>query len=481
MNEFFRKLIDLSVASGNKHLSTQTDYIHLKYHALNEDSHLTIPLVENFLYALALFRTKSVENVTKAKGMVEKLLHFQSPQGNFPVYLHEYPECKDNYLSIQLLPPLYWILQNFSQVLGGDLKAKIENALLKLLKYTLNATKDKNLPYFMRVQVAASAFAIGKLLNVNVFLEEGDKQLQEFKSIPKDAFDPKDLSHMIVASQMINPDLSKSFIPNFIEHLSKTWDKKLNAYKGPSSFENQVEFEPESTLYDLFMGCLTSKFSKRALKDAPFHLMASLIQETSDELIDCPNEWEDIIDDKKFMVSTNEKYSFAISEERLSPFKLMWGDLNRLHTLKIEGGNSKNVTFSKKDNTLELLFDLGEVPELEDKEKSREIAFYFDLFDNTSVKIEGLRATTFQLNENVAVEVDGFHFSLKFEIVEGDGQFLGHFMRGNRPSQIANKGKMRFSAFDNQLFLRTIRRPASKACVIKATLFLLSPKRSEDV
>lgn len=469
MNESFKKLIDLSVSCGDKRISSQTDYVHLKYHALVDEIQNTIPTVENFLYALALFRTKSVENMTKAKGMIEKLLHFQTVSGNFPVYLHEYPECKDNYLSIQLMPPLYWILKNFSQVLGSDLKTKLETAVLKLVTYTENATQTKNLPFFMRIQMAASVFAIQKLL----LKVENKTLLTEFTVNCEDAFDPKTLSHMIVATQMIDPDLSKSFIPGFLEHLSKTWDMNFNAYKGPAFLEHQLGFEPEGTLYDLFMGALTKKFSKRALKDAPFHLMAALIQETDNELLPSLNDWTYEMNSNKLMVFSNPKYSVAVAEKSVSSFKLLWGDLNRLHTLKIEGGNSKKFTFSKNDQVLTFLFELGKLPELEDKEKSREVAFYFDLFDNTSVKIDGLKATTFQINETVEVEIDSFKFSLKFEIVEGNGQFLGHFMRGNRPSQIGNKGINRFSAFDNQLFLRTIRRKEGEPCTIKATLTLV--------
>ncbi|HRD56241.1 MAG TPA: hypothetical protein PLC42_07595, partial [Parachlamydiaceae bacterium] len=80
-------------------------------------------------------------------------------------------------------------------------------------------------------------------------------------------------------------------------------------------------------------------------------------------------------------------------------------------------------------------------------------------------QVEGF---VFQLGDVVDIVADGKNFQLKFELVEGSGQFLGHFMRGNRPSQIADKAKERFTAFDAQIFLRTIRREAS--CTIKATL-----------
>lgn len=486
MDEHLRKLIDLAVVAGELRLSPQTDYIHLKYHAQPDEIQYTIPIVENFLYALALFRTRSIENITKAKTLIEKILHFQAISGNFPQYLHEYPECKDHYLAVQLLAPIYWILQGFQQILGADLKNKLETALIKLLKYCLSMHQDKNPPYFIRLRIATAGFAIGKLLNLDDLKLVGEKRLQEFDSLHKEWFEPKYLADLVVSLQLVDPNLSSSFMKGFKEHLYQVWHQSLCAYSGPKMLEYQAGFEPEVTLYDLLMGYFSKKFSKRALKSDPCHLACALIQPMNDDFLSFvpQNEWSGQIDDQQFSVRKDEKYSYAFTsqiekwnpaqDKGFSPFKLIWGDADRLHTLVTEGGNSKAINFSKNGNCLEFLFHLAEVPELEDKEKSREISFYFDLFDKSSVKIEGFTATTFKLGEEVKVEVDGFKFTLKFELEKGQGQFLGHFMRGNRPSQIANKGSQRFAAFDWQLFLRTIRRPQDTECVIKVTLNLIT-------
>lgn len=486
MDEHLRKLIDLAVVAGEARLSSQTDYIHLKYHAQPDEIQYTIPVVENFLYALALFRTRSIENITKAKTLIEKILYFQATNGNFPQYLHEYPDCKDHYLAVQLLAPLYWIMHGFQQILGADLKNKVENCLNKLLNYCLAVQEDKNPPYFIRLRIAAAAFAIGKLLNLDDLKLVAEKRLQEFDSLHKEWFEPKYLADLVVSLQMVDPNLSQNFMKGFKDHLYQTWHQSLCSYSGPKMLEYQAGFEPEVTLYDLLMGYFSKKFSKRALKSDPCHLACALIQPMNDELLSfvAQNDWSGQIGDQEFVVRQDEKYSYAFTsqlqewspakDKGFSPFKLIWGDADRLHNLITEGGNSKIISFSKNENCLEFLFHLAEVPELEDKEKSREISFYFDLFEKSSVKIEGFTATTFKLGEEVQVEVDGFKFTLKFELETGQGQFLGHFMRGNRPSQIANKGSQRFAAFDWQLFLRTIRRPQDMECVIKATLKLIT-------
>jgi hypothetical protein len=481
MDEYLRKLIDMAAVAGEKRTSAQTGYLHLKYHAEHEDVQHTIPFVENFLFILALFRTKNIENITRAKGLLEKLLHFQGIDGNFPVYLHEYPVATDHYLSVQLLAPFYWIFQGFQQILGNELKNKVESSFIKLIKHSLQTASMKNPPFVIRFQIACGALAIGKLLGLKDVEMDGEKFLKEFNTITKEWFQPRSLSDLLAALQMITNTIESPFAL-FWDHIFLIWHTGLNAYSGPSVLEYQSGLEPEVTLYDLYMGYFSGKFSKRALKDSAVHLQAALIQPLDKQLDDSIKEnWNGNIEDSSFSVVSKEKYSFAFIEQRevlnpakdkgFSPFKLIWGGSDRLHTLTTEGGNSKNISFSESQGVLEFLFHLSEVPELEDKEKSREISFYFDLFDKSSVKIEGFSATTFKLGEKIDVNVDGFKFSLKFELVQGEGQFLGHFMRGNRPSQIANKGKERFAAYDWQLFLRTIRRPQTE-CVIKATIEL---------
>lgn len=460
MDEGLRKLIDLAVTAGEMRTSLQTGYLHLNNHALKEEVHYTIPVLENLLLILALFRTRSVENMMRAKLLLEKLLLFQAPLGNFPVYLHEYPECKDIYFSLKIIPPLYWILQSFSQVLDISIKMKIEQVLLELSSDALELLTEKNPPFFMQLRIASNAIAVGKLLQVEQLEEKGLSLFNQFE-MTKIVEDPKILSDMIVSLQMVGSDLMLQFQSQFWNVLFKTWDSNLSTYLG--FFSLQDGYEPEVLLYDLFMGYFTGGFSKRALKDTPIHLQAALIQPLKGFK---PLE----------ILKTDQSYNFCINhhlEKVSSFFKLFWGNKARLHTLVIDKGNSQSIEFSNEGNRFQFLFSLSHLPELEDKEKSREVQLFFDLSENCEFKVDGVRATTFQINDTVEVDTDGLKSTLKFEVVKGEGQFLGHFMRGNRPSQIANKGQQRFTAFDWQIFLRTIRR--SEECVIRCTLTIVLP------
>ena len=88
-----RRLIDLAIASGRRRLSDQTSFVHLSYETEGA-KHDTIPLFENFCYALGLFRSKLTEDIAEGKALLERLFAFEV-EGNFPVYLHEYPVCRN--------------------------------------------------------------------------------------------------------------------------------------------------------------------------------------------------------------------------------------------------------------------------------------------------------------------------------------------------------------------------------------------------
>ena len=87
----------IAMSAAKKRISSQTGFIHY----WRDDPYLsrqdTIPSVENFIHAYALFRTKTVEHIQEGKALLEKLLAFEV-DGNFPIYLHEFPKCADSRL-----------------------------------------------------------------------------------------------------------------------------------------------------------------------------------------------------------------------------------------------------------------------------------------------------------------------------------------------------------------------------------------------
>ena len=104
-----RKMSEMALTAFRKRLSPQTGWIHLFIENALDARQDSIPLVENFLYVHALFRSKIAVNIQEGKALLERILAFEV-SGNFPLYLHDYPSCHDPKLSSyflfgQLFPP----------------------------------------------------------------------------------------------------------------------------------------------------------------------------------------------------------------------------------------------------------------------------------------------------------------------------------------------------------------------------------------
>ncbi len=94
--DLVKVLGEWALAAGRSLQSQQTGFVH--YYQVPSSSYQTIPLLENTYFILALFRSCLVEHIQEAKTLLKRLLEFQNlkenqSRGNFPVYLHEYPEC----------------------------------------------------------------------------------------------------------------------------------------------------------------------------------------------------------------------------------------------------------------------------------------------------------------------------------------------------------------------------------------------------
>jgi len=474
MDDTIKKLIDVAIGYGRKKTSAQTGYIHCCYYSLPEEVQYPVPVLENVLFALALFRTRTVENMTEGKTIIEKLLSFQNKVaghsfGNFPLYLHDYPHCKDWHAGVHLLAPFYWILCQFHQALGHELKARLEKAVNDLMDHCKTLVELKGAPPYIEIKVAAAEAAFGKLFHWADMQHKGEKSLEQFAEPSKMWYEPKHLGDMLIALQMAHVEFDHPVWKPFWRHLSHTWNPNVCSYAGPAVADLQEGFEPQPTLYDLFMGYLHQSYSKRALSDHTYHLHAALIHPFSVKP-------EEVVQEKAYScVLLDQKELYNASEDKGTyPFKLLWGNSQRVHSFVCQGSNSRKVECVKTENGAELLFHLAEEMQLEEKEKCREIPFYLDLFDGAKIQVEGSASTVFKLGETVGVEMERLKFSIRFELVEqsakgiGSSQFIGHIMRGNRPSQTMVRGENRFAAYDWQIFLRTLRR--DEKCTVRAII-----------
>ena len=181
------KSVELALRAGRLRQSPKTGFIH-------EGD--TIPLLDNYAFALSLLRSRQVDFVLEAKALLEKLLPF-----GLSTHLHEFPKESDSYLGRRLYPYLFWTLREFSSVLGEELRSSLQNRLSTLPKPTL----------------------------------------------PDNPQTPQQWAEYLIVCQLDNLDPTAAL---------RQWDPNFFAFVGPQS---QEKCEPAVTLYDLFMPQLSRR------------------------------------------------------------------------------------------------------------------------------------------------------------------------------------------------------------------------------
>lgn len=211
-----KTLIELAVKAGRKRQSPQTGYVHYCYEAPQGLRQDTIPFYENVCFVLALFRTRIADHVLEARSLLEKLLAFEV-EGNFPVYLHEFPVCRNPKLGAKVIFVLKVLVKEFQNVMGSSLKEKISNILAQgILEW-----------------------------------------------IPRELKTPEAYAEALIYGTI-----------DYSEALS-VWDPELHVYIGPGQMQERGE--PAVTLFDLYMGQLFGSLSRRSLEDHPVHMKAALL------------------------------------------------------------------------------------------------------------------------------------------------------------------------------------------------------------
>ena len=335
------KSLELALKAGRLLQNPVTHFVHHSFEHPDMAESL-IPIYENFCFALTLFRTKTADHVLEGKALLERLFAFQTEEG-FPIYLHEYPVVKSRKQGERLAVIAQFLLNDFSHVLGADLRAKL-----------------------------------GALI------------------VPLTPFQPK-----------TPEDWAELMVRGGVTDNITFWDPIAHAYVGAQRHD---QGEPAVTLLDLIMGELTGQYSQRALKSSPVHLLGSLIYPMHLSISSPPKTWK-----RKF-----------------------WGDKNKTYSALLEASG----TIEEDGDTI--------VVDLPEKEVSDEMEICYWVSREGEIKVNGVRATTFQPGD--VIEVQSGNFAM---VWKAEGNFWGHIHMGNRPGQISPN---KYEAYDWKIALRTIER-----------------------
>lgn len=401
------KVIHLALSAARSYRSSQTRLIHYNYSSENHQE--TIPLYENICFALALLRTKEREKINEAKELITHLLSFEV-DGDFPLYLHDYPTCLSPSHSVNLAVPLHWMQTRYSALLGDELTASLQ----ALQRRILNRAQDKSLSWNAEMKYAAL---------------QGTFDPNDYH--PKS---PRDWADFLICCTLTDHDASK-----VLSH----WNPSLALYTAGGLFQEKTE--PAVSLLDLFLCSHFQTWSKRALTPHPTHLHAALI----------------------FPLKTTSEQT-SQSTDTLDPFTHYFGDLSFLHALTLRS-HASEVKTRRLDTGFELTLSL---PTTTPSPDALETSIYLNQSPAHDIRVEGVKATTFKLDESLTLITDNKTLKLTFELLEGTGTFCGHIFHGNRPNQTALKGSNRFATYDWHIALRTLTR--TPLATLRVTLAFLN-------
>ena len=289
------KALDLALRAARKRCSPRSGFVHLFYG--DEGASDTIPLFENFCFIFVLFRQKTAEAVLEGRGLLERLLSFQAPNGNFPVYLHEYPSTWDQLLFLKIAPVLIQILRCFGPVVPQDSKEKIEKALSRGLAFT-------------------------KTLSLSPLWQHRYSALLGKPTSSMACLTAEEWFETLVSEQLLNPSPLQRDLP---------FHRGLQVFIGEAMVQERGGIQPLPIEWICAQG---DGYSERLLKDHPNQIRSALL---------FPIELE-----------SKEEPSFIFAPQKNGGFYFLWGR-DRLHSLSCFSGE----VIERGEGRLKVLFDFN--------------------------------------------------------------------------------------------------------------------------
>lgn len=422
MEEIYKKINDLALASARALQSDETGFIHYYYQKM-EGPYQAVPLYENLLFALALCKVKTVESVQEAKALLDKLLSYQQASGLFPVYVHDFPYCYDKYIGAELLPPLFWLYHYFHLPLGKEMTERLKLAIERLIAASLEEGMKMPLP--KRMKLGGVLIAWGK--------QDVGKELLDLNAIT--ASNPSCLADCLTGCFCAG----EPYVKRALEKMSSFWNSDLGCYCGPFEEMYFIKGSPKVTLFDLYMSGLTHKLSSRLQAPNPALLYGALLFPTHAIEFN-PNG----------NISKTSRYQPG--QRGHYPFAFQWGTEDDLSLMALHVPKAKNVLFNEKM----IQVDLGECPHFELRDEGKEVIWTIPLKPEIKILVNGQPATTFRAGDLITIEDDKVRIELKF--FPDEGLYQGHLSRGCMPTELFQTGSHRFTAYQWLLSWRTIQR-----------------------
>lgn len=362
------------------------------------------PILENFLYAIALFRKKEQKTMLEGKDLVLRLTAYQRKEGAFPDAIHLLYHGGFSWKkNVWIAATLHLILTEFDRVIDKGSKEVMQKSLARLLESLATVALPVDLQIILDV-----------ILGKKVFVPE---QLNLASAI-----------HLVVAHQ-----LADSAIRNAIEkQLEKVIFPDLHLYQGPFEGIKQYRGVPVKTLLEI-----------------------SLLREEQLKEIEMKGADEAILDQTWMESPLTADLSHLKGEAHWVRHRAAGeaGDLITRAFLDTRKGFSAalicshEISFNQKTSLY--LIDLEGLYE----EDVYEISLFLNLDPTIQVTLDGATSTIFREGERVKVKSEEKEFELWFRVAEGEGTFIGHISLDSKPYEMEKGG-----LYDRKISIRTVER-----------------------
>lgn len=386
-----RQRNEYALKAFQKHFQEETRLIHFGPVA---------PILENVLYALALFRKKEQKTMLEGKDLLLRMIAYQSERGFFPdaIHLLSHPHYswKKNIL---IASTILLTLQEFDRVIDKVSKEKIKGA-------------------FDRLLIALGSIELEPILS---FLF---RQLSHHKgSFDLTVTKVEDLTLLVVAMSYIQDELTLKTIKSLIE---ENVGEGSSFYQGPFEGIKQIQGHPAKSILEIALTLDEDLKEEPGIEDRVW--MESVLAK----------DWSSLRG-KADLVRHKSPF------EKTDLFTRAFLDLEKGCTATLYAG--KNVVFDSKRGvytiTLEGQYD----------EDQHEIALYLSLDPAISVDLNGAKSSIFRPLEVVSIQTPEKKIDLAFLVSEGEGKFIGHISLDSKPFEV-EKGGM----YDRKISIRTVER-----------------------
>ncbi|MFZ4772752.1 MAG: hypothetical protein ACOYK9_02025 [Chlamydiia bacterium] len=380
---------ELALKAFESHFQDDTRMIHFK---------VVAPIMENFFFALALFRKKEQRTMLEGKDLVLRLICYQNENGLFADAIHLLHHMGASWKKN------VWIAATFHLIL-----AEFERVIDKTSKELMQKSLDKLLSALEMIEMPQDLTAIVDLL------------LKKEVKIPAE-LNFETASSCVIMHRLATEETTRESLEKILATVIAT---KSRCYQGPFEGIKQYKGFPLKSLLEI-----------------------SLIG--ADDLKE-----EETITDRLWMESVLAADLAHLQGEASSIRHRHKNESTEILTRALFGENGLSAclicphptTFDKERSVYTIT--LGGMYE----EDAHEIALYLNLDPSIHVRLKGSTSSVFRELEELEIITPDRKMTLSFA-TKGEGKFIGHISLDSKPYEL-EKGGM----YDRKISIRTVERP----------------------